>query len=101
MLTIIEAEATLKELGGRLKTLRLRKNESQLLFAQRIGVSIPTLRDIENGVPTVSIGHWMNAVWMLGRIHELDHFLEDKISLFELEKLKNTRMRARKTKVKS
>jgi len=39
----------LKELGARLRRQRLKRNESQAVFASRIGVSIPTLHKMESG----------------------------------------------------
>lgn len=61
-----EATAALATLGEHLAIARLRRNESQRLWAQRIGVSIPTLARMESGDPTVSLGVYATALWLLG-----------------------------------
>jgi hypothetical protein len=53
------------------------------LFAERIGVSVPTLRQMERGSPTVQIGFWLNAFWALGRLDELKPLLAERESLIE------------------
>lgn len=67
-LTTLPPEATvaLATLGEHLAVARLRRNESQRQWAQRIGVSIPTLARMENGDPTVSLGVYATALWLLG-----------------------------------
>lgn len=72
----------LSSLGTRLREERLLKNESQQIFAARIGVSIPTLRKMEFGDPGVTIGYWMRALEMLGRAGDLDALLAKKEDLF-------------------
>ncbi len=71
------------ELGGRLKEARLKKNETQSVFAARIGISIPTLRKMESGDTTVNIGHWAAALEILDRINDIDSLLATKQSLFD------------------
>lgn len=84
-------------LGTRLKTGRLQKNESQKIFAARIGVSIPTLNKMEKGNPSVSIGHWAAALRVLGREKDLGLVLAPKEDLFkryEVQQQTNDRQRA-------
>ena len=45
----------LTKLGERLKSVRLDRNETQDRFAARMGVSVPTLRNMEKGDPAVRI----------------------------------------------
>ncbi|MDP1610491.1 MAG: helix-turn-helix transcriptional regulator [Sulfuritalea sp.] len=70
-------------LGARLRTARIDKGDSQALFAKRLGVSVPTLRDMETGSLTVSVGAWAAALWMLSRLSDLDPVLQKQESLFE------------------
>ncbi len=70
-------------LGERLRNARLDKNESQQKFAARLGISVPTLRKMENGDPTCSIGSWAEALFLLDRQDDIDGLLEKKQSLFD------------------
>lgn len=53
-------------LGERLAVARLRRKESQVQWAQRLGVSAPTVIRMEKGDPTVSMGVYATALWLLG-----------------------------------
>ena len=100
MIDDIEKTA-LKNLGRRLKTARLARNDSQKEFAWRIGVSIPTLKNMEQGKPTVAIGTWIKALNMLDRLDDLDGLLAPEESLFaQHERIKKLagRQRARRKK---
>ena len=92
----------LKQLGERLRHSRLKRDEPQSEFAVRLGVSIPTLRKMETGDTSISIGLWVEALELLNRLSDLDHVLAPQQSLFEQydAKLKQTRKRASKRKVK-
>ncbi len=72
----------LKELGLRLRKERLSRNESQAVFAARVGVSIPTLYKMESGDPTIPIGRWSTALFILDRLDELDTILQQQEDLF-------------------
>ena len=63
---------------------RLSRDESMATFAERIGVSVPTLRAMEKGVDTVSIGHWVNELWALDRLGDLANVLETHESVLDL-----------------
>lgn len=84
MIYIEESDAALKALGRRLREARIKRNDSQSIFAARLGVSVPTLRDMESGAGTVSVAHWMNALWLLQDLASVDRLLEQKTSLIEL-----------------
>ena len=60
------ALAALQRLGENLAVARLRRKESQRLWAARLGVSVPTLIRTEKGDPTVSMGVYASALWLLG-----------------------------------
>lgn len=61
-----EAQSALATLGEQLALARVRRNESQRRWAMRIGVSVPTLIRMERGDPSVSIGVYATALWLLG-----------------------------------
>lgn len=77
-----QIDGKLQDLGTRLRGERLRKNESQALFAARIGISVPTLRKMESGDPTVQIGYWTTALDVLDRARDLDAILGEPEDLF-------------------
>lgn len=63
--------AALEAMGAHLALARVRRRESLATRAKRIGVSIPTAMKMENGDPTVSMGAYAQALWLLGRDGEL------------------------------
>jgi transcriptional regulator with XRE-family HTH domain len=75
-------EESLKAIGARLRAERLRRSESQQVFAARIGVSIPTLYKMEAGDPKVQLGFWVAALDVLGRAEELNRLLTPSEDLF-------------------
>jgi hypothetical protein len=66
----LAAEA-LKALGDNLALARVRRKESQRVWAKRVGVSIPTLIRMEQGEPGVAMGVYVTALWLLGRVQAL------------------------------
>jgi transcriptional regulator with XRE-family HTH domain len=77
-----DSEEKLASLGQRLREARLAANEKQARFAARLGISVPTLRKLENGDPAVGIGVLVEALAILGRQDELDALLAPKDDLF-------------------
>jgi DNA-binding XRE family transcriptional regulator len=65
------AASALRQLGENLAVARARRKESQREWAQRIGISVPTLIRLEKGDPTVSMGAYASALWLMGRVHAL------------------------------
>lgn len=61
-----QALSALQTLGEQLALGRLRRKESQRQWAARVGVSVPTLIRLEKGDPTVSMGVYASALWLLG-----------------------------------
>jgi transcriptional regulator with XRE-family HTH domain len=59
--------AALEQLGADLAVARLRRKESLKTWAQRMGVSVPTLLRLEAGEPSVSVGVLATALWLIGR----------------------------------
>lgn len=68
LLTLPPAAAqALRGLGENLAIARVRRRESQRDWAQRIGVSVPTLIRMERGDPGVGAGIYATALWLIGR----------------------------------
>lgn len=57
----------LRLLGENLAIARKRRKEPLKSWAQRIGVSEPTLMRMEKGDPSVSMGVYATALWLIGR----------------------------------
>jgi len=65
------AVEALRRLGENLSIARVRRKESQRAWAQRLGVSVPTLIRMEQGDPGVSAGIYATALWLMGRVQAL------------------------------
>jgi transcriptional regulator with XRE-family HTH domain len=83
MLDVKEQQQYLRAIGIRLRTLRLARNDTMAVFAQRLGASAGTLRAMEHGAATVQIGAWVKALWILDRLTDLDGVLARQESLLE------------------
>lgn len=59
--------AQLRTLGENLAIARKRRREPLKTWAQRIGVSEPTLVRMERGDPSVAFGLYATALWLIGR----------------------------------
>jgi hypothetical protein len=59
--------AAIEKLGADLAVARLRRKESLKTWAQRMGVSVPTLQRLEAGDPGVGIGIVATALWLVQR----------------------------------
>jgi transcriptional regulator with XRE-family HTH domain len=92
------ASEALKALGGRLRDVRLRRDETQKSLAARLGVSLPTYQKLEAGNPTVSIGTWVSVLELLQRCPDLNQLLSEKESLFDQFESRKTIKRKRATK---
>ena len=85
----------LAELGGRLRAARIERNDTMEVFAQRLGVSVGTVRAMERGAPTVQVGAWLNALWVLNQLDAITHVLEPKESLLDRFRVQEKRRRQR------
>ena len=61
----------IEKLGADLAVARLRRKESLRSWAQRLGVTVPTLQRLEAGDPSVGIGIIATALWLIKRDSEL------------------------------
>jgi transcriptional regulator with XRE-family HTH domain len=55
----------LRRIGGGIQTARLRRNMSQQELADRLAVSIHTVRAVEAGKAGTSMGTYLHAIWVL------------------------------------
>jgi len=81
----------LSVLGENIKLAYKRRNLSQSIIAERTGLSRLTIRKIENGDPTVSIGHYVNVLAVVNLAEDfakvaLDDELGRKLQDIELLK---------------
>ena len=60
-------DRALKDLGANLALARQRLKESQRAWASRLAVSVPTLIRMEKGDPSVGMGVYATALWLMGR----------------------------------
>jgi len=67
----------LSGLGENLRLARLRRRFSAELVSERAGMSRTTLRQIERGDPTVSIGAYLNVLQSLGLHKDLALVAQD------------------------
>lgn len=61
----LEVQLALQALGGQIALVRKERGYSQRALADMMGVSLTTLVSLEKGVPTVQIGHYARAAWLL------------------------------------
>lgn len=95
MLDVKEQQQYLTELGIRLRTQRIARNDTMAVFAQRLRISAGTLRAMEHGAATVQIGAWVKALWVLDHLDDLSGVLAQKESLLEQARAPCTRSRQR------
>jgi len=78
-----EVSGILEQLGSRLRAARINRNDTMEVFAERLGVSVGTVRAMERGAPTVQVGAWLNALWVLNDLDSLAPILKPRESLLE------------------
>lgn len=77
--------AAIEKLGADLAVARLRRKESLKTWAQRMGVSVPTLQRLEAGDPGVGIGIVATALWLLQRDGALAHLAAPELDQGAIE----------------
>lgn len=96
-----KVRAILIQLGNRLRQARLNRNESQKLFAARIGLTRQTYSKMEKGAATVPIGYWLAASDIIDRLQSWQDVLLENDDLFKQFEMKQTiRKRASGQRVK-
>lgn len=66
-----QAQASLRLLGENLATARKRRKQSLAAWARRMQISAPTLLKMERGDPSVSMGVYATAIWLVGGLPAL------------------------------
>lgn len=61
----LEVQLALQDLGAGIASARKERGYSQRVLADMMGVSLTTLVSLEKGAPTVQIGHYARAAWLL------------------------------------
>lgn len=78
-----------------MKDARLARNESQELFAQRLGLTRQSYSRMEKGSPRTLISNWLAASSTLGRLDGWREVLAEKEELFaKYERNRGKRQRA-------
>ncbi|MEY2683793.1 MAG: hypothetical protein RJA09_937 [Pseudomonadota bacterium] len=77
--------AQLRTLGENLTLARKRRRETRKAWAQRIGVTEPTLVRMEAGDPSVSVGTYATALWLVGLAQDLGRLAAPQLDLGALE----------------
>lgn len=90
---------TLKKFGMDLSLARRRRRFSQQSMAERIGISVSSLRRLEKGDPSLSWGTIARALNVLGELTKLNELLDtanDTIGLVLMDEQLPKRIRKRK-----
>jgi transcriptional regulator with XRE-family HTH domain len=90
--------------GRDLSLARRRRRFSQVSMAERIGISVSSLRRLENGDPGLSWGTIARAMYVLGEIEKLNQLLDtakDDIGLVLMDEQLPRRIRSRKPSAES
>ena len=75
----------LQELGANLALARKRRKMGVRDWALRMGVSVPTLARMERGEPSVGMGVYITAMWLVGCHQELSKIVDPKHDMGALE----------------
>lgn len=67
----------LKQFGENIKLARMRRNYTQSLISERTGLSRLTIRKVEAGDSTVSLGHYVAVLAVLGLVEDLAKVASD------------------------
>jgi hypothetical protein len=91
------AAKALKDLGENLALARQRRKESLRAWANRMAVSVPTLMRMEKGDPSVGMGVYATALWLMGRHNALSDVASPEHDLNALEQdIEAVRQRGRR-----
>ncbi|MCK5736989.1 MAG: helix-turn-helix transcriptional regulator [Spirochaetaceae bacterium] len=72
-------EQNLNLLGENIKSARLRRRLSMLQVAERAGISRSTLGAVEKGSPSVSLGTYVQVLFVLGLDGDILKVAEDDV----------------------
>lgn len=66
----------LNKLGADLERARLRRNMSQDMLAERIGVSVKTVQRMERGYSGTAVQHLVRALHVFGELERLNQLID-------------------------
>lgn len=87
----------LTALGERLRAARLRRKLTQAMVAERVGVTLPTIRKLESGNPTSSLATVIRVLQVLGLAQDIDKLAAEDVLGRQLQDSELKRPRRRKT----
>ena len=91
----------IEQLAQNIVTARKRRKETQAQWAQRLGVSQPTMARIERGDPSVAMASYVMCMWLVNQAHGLADLVAPQNDMASLEReVARTRVR-RPTVVKA
>jgi transcriptional regulator with XRE-family HTH domain len=91
-----KTQQLLNDLGNRLKLARLRRGLEAKQVAERAGMAPLTLRSIERGSSTVTIGAYVAVMQVLGLVEDLNLLAKEDETGRHLQDAKLTQVRRRK-----
>lgn len=72
-------ERLLKQLGDNIRLARLRRKFSAATVAARAGMARNTLRSVERGDPSVTMGAYLNVIFVLGLEEDFKKIASDDV----------------------
>jgi len=99
-ISLMRPHEVVTELGKRLQNQRLRQNLTQAALAKKLGVSVPTISNLENGKNT-TLETFISVVFALGLQTELqDLFNQPSLTIAELDKAAQPKRQRARSKAK-
>jgi len=100
----LPVKRAIEKFGSNLALARRRRRLSQQSMAERIGVSVASLRRLEKGDPGLSWGTIARALYVMGEIEKLGDLLDtakDNIGLVLMDEQLPRRIRRKKPGLES
>jgi DNA-binding XRE family transcriptional regulator len=76
----------IEQLAQNIVTARKRRKETQAQWAQRLGVSQPTMARIERGDPSVAMASYVMSMWLVNQAHGLADLIAPQNDMASLER---------------
>lgn len=76
----------IEQLAQNIVIARKRRKETQAQWAQRLGVSQPTMARIERGDPSVAMASYVMCMWLVNQAHGLADLIAPQNDLASLER---------------
>lgn len=74
-----KAQRVLTNFGENLRMARLRRRFSAKMVSERAGISHATLRRVEKGIPSVTMGVYLQVMFVLGLEGEIEQLGRDDV----------------------